>query len=95
MSTRRERAKAPTAQLNKQLAEASEAERLMRERRQEDLRDADIYTDLAKLVFGGVIIGGIFEEMKHPVYLYAIGVVVFLLLIRIGNIYFKRGIIKK
>jgi hypothetical protein len=50
---------------------------------------------LAKLVFGGVIIGGIFEEMKHPVYLYAIGIVVFLLLIRIGNIYFKRGINEK
>lgn len=95
MSTRRERAKAPTTQLNKQLVEASEAERLMRERRQEDLRYADIYTDLAKLVFGGVIIGGIFEEMKHPFYLYAIGILVFLLLIRIGNIYFKRGIIEK
>ena len=39
--------------------------------------------------------GGIFEEMKHPFYLYAIGILVFLLLIRIGNIYFKRGIIKK
>ena len=89
MSTRRERAKAPAVKLSKQLAEVSEA------RRQEDLRYADIYTDLAKLVFGGIIIGGVFEEMKHPVYLYAIGIVVFLLLIRIGNKYFKRGINEK
>jgi len=92
MSTRRERAKEPTSKLNKQLAEMEIAEKMTRERQNKDLRYAEVYTNLANLVFGGIIIGGVFEEIDHPVSLYVIGIVVFLMLMRIGNRYYNRGI---
>lgn len=61
-------------------------------RQKKDLRYADIFTNLANLVFGGIIIGGVFEKMEHPIWLYLIGISVFLLLMRIGNKYYSRGI---
>ena len=95
MTTRRERAKAPVSQLNKQLADAEITARIFRENRKKNLRYAEVFTDLAKLVFGGVIIGGIFEEMSHPIYLFAIGIFGFLLLMWIGTIYYNKGIKEK
>ena len=41
------------------------------------------------------IIGGIFEEMSHPIYLYAIGILGFLLLMWIGTVYYNKGIKEK
>jgi hypothetical protein len=95
MSTRRERAKVPTTQLNKQLSVAEESARTFRENSKKNLRYAEVFTDLAKLVFGGVIIVGIFEEMSHPIYLYAIGILGFLLLMWIGTVYYNKGIKEK
>ena len=92
MSTRRERAKVPTARLNKQLKEMDGARKIHSENQKRNLRYADIFTDLAKLVFGGVIIGGIFENMNYPILLYSIGFGVFLILIWIGNLYYNKGI---
>ena len=92
MSTRRERAKAPNVQLNKQLAAAEESARIFRENSKKNLRYAEVFTDLAKLVFGGVIIGGVFEEMDHPIYLYTIGIMGFLFLMWIGTMYYNKGI---
>lgn len=95
MSTRRERSKTQTNQLNKQLAEAEDAAKLYRENCKKNLRYAEVFTDLAKLVFGGIIIGGVFEEMKHPLYLYVIGIVGFLFLLFIGTKYYNKGIKEK
>ena len=38
------------------------------------------------------IIGGVFENMEHPIYLYLIGFSVFFILIWLGNVYFNKGI---
>ena len=59
MSTRRERAKAPANQLNKQLTEMDEARRLLAIRSRKDLHTAEIYFDVSKLIFGGVVIGSL------------------------------------
>jgi len=59
------------------------------------LRYAEVFTDLAKLVFGGIIIGGVFEDMEHPIYLYVIGIVGFLFLLSIGTKYYNKGIKEK
>ena len=95
MSNRREKAKAPTVQLNKQLVAAEESARIFRENSKKNLRYAEVFTDLAKLVFGGVIIGGVFEEMEHPIYLYTIGILGFLFLMWIGTMYYNKGIKEK
>ena len=63
MSKRRERAKAPAVKLSKQLAAAEKNKKLHAESQKKNLRYADVFTDLAKLVFGGIIIGGVFENM--------------------------------
>jgi hypothetical protein len=92
MSTRREKAKETKAQLNKQLVAGEKVLKLARERQKKDLRYADIFTNLANLVFGGIIIGGVFENMEHPIYLYLIGFSVFFILIWLGNVYYNKGI---
>ena len=95
MSTRRERAKAPNVQLNKQLVKAEEVAKAYRENCKKNLRYAEVFTDLAKLVLGGIIIGGVFEDMEHPIYLYVIGIVGFLFLLSIGTKYYNKGIKEK
>ena len=92
MSTRRERAKVQGVQLNSQLEAKEDIKRIHSENQKKNLRYAEIFTDLAKLVFGGIIIGGVFEEMKHPMYLYGIGILGFLLLMWIGTKYFNRSL---
>ena len=92
MSKRRERAKAPAVKLSKQLAAAEIVKRNHVENQKKNLRYADILTDLAKLVFGGVIIGGVFENMEHPFFLYSIGFGLFFLLLWTGNKYYIKGI---
>ena len=64
MSTRRERAKQPNAQLNRQLLERETYAKLQKEKRKKSLRKADICTDLSKLVFASVILGGLFENVE-------------------------------
>ena len=61
MSKRRERAKAPAVKLSKQLVAAEIVKRNHVENQKKNLRYADILSDLAKLVFGGVISGGVLE----------------------------------
>ncbi len=95
MSTRRERAKEPIAKLNKQLIAADEATKIYRENCKKNLRFADILTDMGKLVFGGVIIGGLFEKVEYPEYLFPIGIFGFVLLMWIGTVYFNKGIKEK
>ena len=95
MTTRRERAKAPNVQLNKQLQAMQQAEQVKRQERDLNLWKSEVLTDLAKLIFAGVIIGGIFEHVDEPFLLYGAGVAGFAFCILLGYRYFKRGINKK
>jgi hypothetical protein len=94
MTTRRERAKEPAAKLNKQLAEIEEAgkkEMLRAEKRKNINRWAsNLFTDMAKLVFAGVIVGGVFEKVEEPLILYGIGFVVLLGFLCVGYIFVKK-----
>ena len=92
MSTRRERAKEPIRQMNKQLAIAEESRRRETYEKNLHLWKSEYLTDLSKLVLAGVLIGGIFQPVKHPKLLYAIGFVIFLSSIYFAYRYYKRGI---
>ena len=70
MSTRRERAKAPAAQLNKQLEPVANVAKKVNQR-QEKL--ANFLIDVAKYVLTGVIIASLFEEMTDKLSLYLLG----------------------
>ena len=70
MSTRRERAKAPAAQLNKQLEPVDNVAKKVNQR-QEKL--ANFLIDVAKYVLTGVIIASLFEEMTDKLSLYLLG----------------------
>ena len=91
MSTRRERAKAPANQLNKQLAEMDEARRLLAIRSRKDLHTAEIYFDVSKLIFGGVVIGSLLDAKENWIYLLIIGTIMFFVLLWIGNRYYNQG----
>ena len=70
MSTRRERAKAPASQLNKQLEPVANVAKKVNQR-QEKL--ANFLIDVAKYVLTGVIIASLFEEMTDKLSLYLLG----------------------
>jgi hypothetical protein len=91
MSTRRERAKAPANQLNKQLTEMDEARRLLAIRSRKDLHTAEIYYDVSKLIFGGVVIGSLLDAKENWIYLLIIGTIMFFVLLWIGNRYYNQG----
>ena len=94
MSTRRERAKAPTAQLNSQLQFAQEAaqKEALREERKKKVNQwaSELFTDMAKLVFAGVILGGVFEKVENPILLYGTGFIILVLFLFIGYLFIKK-----
>ena len=92
MSTRRERAKAPVAQLNKQLDEMEYARKQNSIERSLYLWKSKFLTDLTKLVFAGVLIGGIFQPVSYPVLLYVGGTALFATFLLVGYRYYKRAI---
>ena len=92
MSTRRERAKEPTAALNKQLAEIAEVKRQKAIERNLYLWKSRFLTDLTKLVFAGVLIGGIFQPVSYSVLLYAGGITLFAIFLFVAYSYYKRAI---
>ncbi len=94
MSTRRERAKAPNSQLNRQLADMVEARRQNSIKRSLYLWKIKFLTDLTKLVFAGVLIGGIFQPVSYPILLYAGGSAIFAAFLLTGYGYYKRAINK-
>ena len=91
MSNRREKAKAPTVQLNKQLVAAEEAALFRQERSRKNLHTAEIYIDVAKLVLGGMVFGNLFADKKYTYYIIAAGLLIFIILLWIGNYYFNKG----
>ena len=99
MSTRRERAKEPTERLNKQLAEIAEASRKSETKKEIEknlsLWKSELFTDMAKLVFAGVILGGIFEEVENPILLYGTGFSFLVIFLYMGYLYMKRAFKQK
>ena len=81
MSTRRERAKAATAQLNKQL-KPSEGRMLKENQRKEKL--ANFLIDVAKYVFTGVIITSLFNDVSDKTILYVVGMFIVIIALWIG-----------
>ena len=94
MSTRRERAKAPNVQLNKQLVAVQESAQLkeLREEKRKNLNlwVSGLFTDMAKLVFAGVIIGGVFEKVEEPLLLYGTGFIFLAVFLFVGYVFIKR-----
>ena len=91
MTTRRERAKAQKAMLNKQLAETEEASNLRAVKSRKHLHTAEIYIDVAKLTFGGIIIGSLINQQENWEIFVAIGAAWFFLFLWIGNNYYNKG----
>ena len=92
MSTRRERAKEPTAKQNKQLADLEFIRKQNSIERSLYLWKSKFLMDLTKLVFAGVLIGGIFQPVSYPVLLYVGGTALFATFLLVGYRYYKRAI---
>ena len=94
MNARRDKHKRQQTQLNSQL-EAIDA---IKQRRWRELKldqwKSDVLTDLAKLIFAGVIIGGVFEQIDNPLPLYIVGILGFAITLTLGFVYFKRSLNK-
>lgn len=88
MSTRRERAKAPTAQLNKQL-EALDQKPM--ESQSIAFEAGKFCLDIAKLVFGGVILAGIMQQGIEFNSLFLTGLGVVLLFVAFGFYLIKKS----
>jgi hypothetical protein len=91
MSSRRERAKELTAKQNKQLHQKEEVRNSLAIRSRKLLHTAEIYFDIAKLVFGGVIIGSVIEAKDNWQVFLIVGMLTFFALIGIGNNYYNKG----
>ena len=92
MNARRDKQKRQQPQLNSQL-EAIDAIKEKRWREcQLDKWKSEVLTDLAKLIFAGVIIGGIFEQIDNPIILYTAGIFGFSITLTMGFVYYKRGL---
>jgi hypothetical protein len=95
MSTRRERAKEPTKQLNRQLLLANETaqKEALRNERRKKVNDwaGELFTDMAKLVFAGVILGGVFEKVENPILLYGAGFTFLAVFLVIGYVFINKN----
>lgn len=98
MSTRRDRAKAPSVQLNKQLAAAEEWAHSFEQKKEIErnlsLWKSELFTDMAKLVFAGVILGGVFEKVENPILLYGSGFSFLAIFLFMGYLFLKRALKK-
>ena len=98
MSTRRERAKASSVQLNKQLLAAEESAQAINRKREIErnlnLWKSELFTDMAKLVFAGVILGGVFEKVENPILLYGSGFSFLAIFLLMGDLFLKRALKK-
>ena len=92
MSANRNRTKVQNRQLNKELEAADFALKRARVRKALNGKRSEILINLATLVFGGAIIGGVFQENDAPIYLYFTAVVAFAILLKWGMYYFKKSI---
>ena len=92
MTKRRERAKAQTKELNKQLINQNETISKTERKRNLNLWKSEVLTDMAKLIFAGVILGGIFEHIDNIILLYIFGIFAFMLCLGGGYGLYKKGL---
>lgn len=91
MSKRREKTKEPVVKLHRQLELQEQERKRITERKRLYTKVGDTLLDLGKLVFGGVLIGGLFEDFQHPYWLYSLGALTFIALMYYGMYLFKKG----
>ena len=82
-------------QLNKSLQAVERSEKLERERKKLREKQSEILFDLGKLVFGGVIVGGVFEKPEMPIALYLSGLFAFIILMLWGYYLYAKSIKEK
>ena len=92
MTAKRERQHRKRATMCMQLQTAEDKAEQLERIRQTNLWKSDVLTDLAQLVFAGVIIGGVFQPVERPLILYSVGVLTFVTCIAFGYAYYKRGL---
>ena len=81
MSTRRERAKAQANQLNRQLEPTS---MMPKERKEQVVELGKFFIDLAKLIFGGVILTVLLDYQSYKMSLLMAGLVSLVMLVTFG-----------
>ena len=81
MSTRRERAKAQANQLNRQLEPTS---MMPKERKEQVVELEKFFIDLAKLIFGGVILTVLLDYQSYKMSLLMAGLVSLVMLVTFG-----------
>ena len=92
MTANRNRTKSQHRQTNIELAAVERVQKQTKERKALQGKLSEILINLATLVFGGAIIGGVFQENGAPVYLYVTAVMAFAILMWWGLYYFKKSI---
>ena len=92
MTSKRDKQKQNRSQLYRQIEDAEFEDRRIEMEKKIRLWKSKVFTDIAKLVLAGVVLGGIFEDLSHPFLLFGIGTVVFLMSLFLGYWYYKRGI---
>ena len=54
-------------------------------------RKLSIFATDTKLVLGGMVFGNLFADKKYTYYIIAAGLLIFIILLWIGNYYFNKG----
>lgn len=91
MNKRRGRAKVQNEMLNRQLIITKQEQNRITEQKILYIKVGNLLLDLGKLVFGGVLIGGLFEDFKHPNWLYGLGALSFIAFMYYGTSLFIKG----
>lgn len=95
MTTRREKSKPQKPQLNKQLEAANTDEHIKKENHSIAFEAGKFCLDIAKLVFGGVILAGIMQQGIEFNSLFLTGLGVVLLFVVFGFYLIKKSNSKK
>ena len=80
MNASRNRVKSQNRELNSQLQAQVDAAQIRREQKFLYSKRSELMFTLGDLIFGGILVGGLFKEGFFPYLLYSIGVLVFLVL---------------
>jgi uncharacterized protein YacL len=92
MNASRNRVKVQNRELNSQLQASEEAARKLREKRKVEGKVSEILLNTGGLVFGGVVIGVIFQDTKYQFLVMCLGMMTFIVLILLGLNMYKRSI---
>ena len=92
MTARRNKSKSQNRQLHRDLETAEKFAKQLREQRKLSGKKSEVLINLATLVFGGAIIGGIFQENVASVHLYLAAVMAFTILLWWGLYLYKQSI---